>query len=514
MIQTPKWRFFRNWWLSVSIRKKMFFFIALVIFMVLFITFFCIGMLHLYLRDFNDVLGDSHTVNDVVISFEKEHESYVTYANDRINENRIEFLKNRTRTISAIFQLRFDYHETSIRRYLITQAIRTSHQAYISYCDHVLCVPYESEEFIEGYYQSIKVADYIHGYFTDLMQITLAEGNQDYYNKVRIFRILPIFAMIMATVIILFAFVLYRVTVRHMITPVLKLADASRKITDNQLCEPDIQVPNRDEIGELVRTFNIMKHTTAHSITALREKNEMASRLHEEELARINTEKMLKTMQMSLLQSQINPHFLFNTLNIISRTAKIETAKSTEELILRLANLFRYNLQTASERVPLTRELNIIYDYIYIQQVRFGPHINFHIDCRIDANKLFVPTFTLQPLVENAVIHGVGPMEEGGQIRIRIKKKNDWIVLSVTDSGGGIAPERLQKLMDGTGEHHKGHLSGIGIGNVKTRMELLYPKTKFSIFSRLGLGTAIRMMLPAASVKVEEDNHEVSNCSS
>ncbi len=493
--QTLNRHFFRDWWLSVSIRRKMFFFIALVIFMVLFITLSCIGMLNLYLRDFNVVLGDSYSVNDVSISFEKEQIAYKAYANDRNRDNYTAYLFYRHNTVNALARLRFDYHETSIQRYLLTQAIRTSHKAYLSTCDKALRAPLESEAFILEYYQALKIGNYIDSYIKDLMQETLAEGNQDYYNKVRVFRILPVLAIMMATMIILFAIVLCRITVRHIITPVLKLADASRKITANQASVPDVQVQNRDEIGELVSTFNIMKHTTAHSIAALREKNEMAGRLHQEELARINTEKMLKTVQMSLLQSQINPHFLFNTLNTISRTAKIESARTTEELILRLANLFRYNLQTASERVPLTRELNIIRDYIYIQHMRFGSHIGFEIDCRVDADQIMVPTFTLQPLVENAVIHGVAPQEDGGHIRIRIKKKQDIVVLSVTDSGGGIPPKRLQKLLDSSIQH-KGHLSGIGLGNVKTRIELLYPESSFQIFSRVGLGTAIRITLP------------------
>lgn len=501
--QNSNRHFFQDWWLSVSIRRKMFFFIALVIFMVLFITFSCIGMLNLYLHDFNVVLGDSYSVNSVLNSFTKEQEAYKAYANDRSDDHYTWYLTTRRETASAISRLHFDYHETSVNRYLLTQAIRVSHSAYLRYCDNALRAPLESEAFIKEYYQAIKVGDYIDGYIKDLMQVTLAEGNQDYYNKVRAFRVLPVLAMLMATVIILFAIVLCSITVRHIITPVLKLADASREITANHLSVPDVQVLNRDEIGELVFTFNVMKHTMIHSIATLQEKNEMESRLHQEEIARINTEKMLKTMQMSLLQSQINPHFLFNTLNTISRTAKIESARNTEELILRLANLFRYNLQTASERVPLTRELNIIRDYTYIQHVRFGAHIGFEIDCRVDADEIMVPTFTLQPLVENAVIHGIAPKENGGHIRIRIKQKQDAVVLSVTDSGNGIRPARLRELLDES-VHHKGHLSGIGLGNVKTRMGLLYPESSFKIFSRVGLGTAIRITLPANREEIEE----------
>lgn len=489
--------FFRDWWLSVSIRRKMLFFIALVIFMVLFITFSCIGMLNIYLRDFNIVLGDSYSVNAALISFEKEQEAYRVYANDRSDDLYAGYEAARKAAKEDVSRLRFSYRDTGISRYLLTQAIRISHEAYMSRCDKSLRLPQESDTFIKQYYTTLKTGSYIDSYIKQLMQATLAEGNEDYYNKVRVFRILPFLAIVMAAVIILFAIVLCSITVHHIINPVLKLADASREIAANKLSGPDVQVSNRDEIGELVTVFNIMKHATAHSIAALQEKSEMENRFHQEELARINTEKMLKTMQMSLLQSQINPHFLFNTLNTISRTAKIESARNTEELILRLANLFRYNLQTASERVPLTRELNIIRDYIYIQHMRFGAHIVFELDCRVNSDEIMVPTFTLQPLVENAVIHGVAPKEGGGQIRIRIKERRGEVTLTVTDSGGGMLPGRLRALLDDTAQH-KGHLSGIGLGNVKTRMELLYPNSRFRIFSRVGLGTAVRITLPVS----------------
>ena len=105
-----------------------------------------------------------------------------------------------------------------------------------------------------------------------------------------------------------------------------------------------------------------------------------------------------------------------------------------------------------------------------------------------------VPTFTLQPLVENAVIHGVAPKEEGGRIRIRIRMRGGRTVITVTDSGQGIPPELLAILMRG-GKNHRGHLSGIGVGNVRTRIGTLHPGSTFRIFSRVGMGTAIRLSL-------------------
>lgn len=499
--------FFRNWWLSVSIRRKMLIFIGLVVFMVLFITLFSAGMVGFSMRDFNVVLGDSYAVNQVLGSFEAEDAAFREYANKRTAEQRTSYAAARRVTATDIKALRFAYSEMSVDRYLLTQAIRVIYETYDEKCTRTLLFARESEAYIKEYYTADKVSGYMVGYIKELTRATLEEGNENYKSKIRLFTILPAAAVVLGLLIIGFAALLCTITVRHIINPVLKLAGAAREISAGRLDLPDVWVTNRDEIGEMVGVFNTMKRSMSSSLIALQEKGEMESRLHQEEVHRINTEQELKTMQMSLLQSQINPHFLFNTLNTVSRMAKVEGAVNTEELIQRLASLFRYNLQTASERVSLTRELNIINDYIYIQHRRFGNRIGFEVDCRLDADKIMIPTFTLQPLVENAVIHGVSPQERGGRIRIRIRGDEcGGVTLTVTDTGQGMPPARLNALMNA--KNHKGHVSGIGVGNVRTRVELLYAGSRFHIFSRVGLGTAIRIVLPAcAELGETEDQH-------
>ncbi|MGI5965502.1 MULTISPECIES: sensor histidine kinase [Anaerotruncus] len=494
-----------DWWLSVSIRRKMLLFTGAVIFMVLFVTLFSVGMVNLYLRDFNVILGDSYAVNAVLSDFEAENTSFFAYANYRTTENRQNYTMAMSETNQSMQNLRFDLETMDRHRYLQTQGLKVSHLTYREECTKLLRMTPDTDSYITQYYYVVKIGNYIEGYAKELLQTTVAKGNVSYHEKVETFRILPVLAVSVSLLTVILATLLCSLTVRQIINPLLKLAGAAKRIAANDMYVPDLRVQNRDEIGELVQTFNVMKHSMYQSITTLREKNEIESRLHLEEVQRINAEQMLKTAQMSLLQSQINPHFLFNTLNIISRMAKIEHAPDTEELIRRLANLFRYNLQTASERVTLTRELNIISDYMYIQRKRFGDRLGYVVDCRdVDTDQVMVPTFTLQPLVENAVIHGVAPKEEGGRIRIRIRMRGGRTVITVTDSGQGIPPELLAILMRG-GKNHRGHLSGIGVGNVRTRIGTLHPGSTFRIFSRVGMGTAIRMELPdETAIKAEK----------
>lgn len=116
---------------------------------------------------------------------------------------------------------------------------------------------------------------------------------------------------------------------------------------------------NEDELGELVHAFNKMKYATGEYIMALEEKRKTLDLLHEEELEKLETEKRLEMIKLELLKSQINPHFLFNTLNVISGMARLEEAQTTEKMILALSSLFRYNLKTPEQFVLLAKELNV-----------------------------------------------------------------------------------------------------------------------------------------------------------
>ena len=120
--------------------------------------------------------------------------------------------------------------------------------------------------------------------------------------------------------------------------------------------------------------------------------------------------------ELALYKAQINPHFLFNTLNMIACMAKLEDAATTERMIASMSNLFRYNLKTSEQIVPLERELKVVSDYMYLQQMRFGKRLRFTSDCPADTLDHLVPSFALQPLVENAIVHGISAQKEGGKI--------------------------------------------------------------------------------------------------
>ncbi len=475
-------------------------FVVSVSIMVLIVTVFNITMTYKNMNDFNIILGDSYAVTTVQNSFDKLNTAFINYEKDRGDiDLEAAYVSQMMILNSNLDNMNSDYKDIGIQRYLLTQAVKTSCRSYMMRCSSLLRVENTSNmQYVKDYYNTLIIGDYIQMYLKQLMQETLTQGNESYARIAAVFRVLPAIALALGISVIFIAFMLNWITMNHIIKPLVALSNASKAITENGLDVPDVKVENRDEIGQLVSVFNKMKHSTAQLINTIQQNSELENRLHLEEINRINTEKEFKDMQMSMLQSQINPHFLFNTLNTISRTASAEKAERTEELIHRLSNLFRYNLETNNKSVPLTRELNIINDYMYVQHERFGIRMGFSVYCSIDTDSVKIPPFVLQPIVENAVIHGIYPKPQGGLIRLKIKEKENKIVVTVVDNGMGISQEVLN-ILTSENNDHKGHVSGIGLGNVRTRLKLMYPESDFVICSKVGLGTAVRITLPAAA---------------
>ena len=184
----------------------------------------------------------------------------------------------------------------------------------------------------------------------------MTKGTEDYQREAAVFSNIPYIILGISIVFMVAAVWLTKILSNSVAKPVLALAVSTRKIAANDFDEPDLIIENKDEMGELVAAFNVMKHSTRGYIETMRKNNEMQELLYKEEMERSNMEKQLNSARLELLKSQINPHFLFNTLNMIACTAKLEDAGDTEKMILSLGNLFRYNLKNgcSSSNDPLS----------------------------------------------------------------------------------------------------------------------------------------------------------------
>jgi two-component system, sensor histidine kinase YesM len=270
---------------------------------------------------------------------------------------------------------------------------------------------------------------------------------------------------------------------RSIYTPIKKLHDVTKTITQNDL-QALVTGDNVDEITELGMSFNIM-------IGKIREL--LDSKIKEQE--------NLKKAEMRALQSQINPHFLYNTLDTIIWMAEAKKTDQIVEVVSALSNFFRISLSKGKDWITIGEEIERVKSYLTIQKIRYRDIMDFKIEVDEKVSDHTVLKLILQPLVENAIYHGIKNKREGGMIYVRAKPYNgNKVLLEVEDTGIGFTPLVLSQLQaelaDNSGDIKQE--SGFGIGNVNQRIKLYYGmQYGLAVRSEYQAGTCVSFIIPA-----------------
>lgn len=277
---------------------------------------------------------------------------------------------------------------------------------------------------------------------------------------------------------------------RSIYTPIKKLHDVTTTITKNDL-HALVTSENADEITELGISFNIM-------IGKIREL--LDSKIKEQE--------NLKKAELRALQAQINPHFLYNTLDTIIWMAASQKTDQVIEIVSALSNFFRISLSKGRDWITIGEEVERARSYLTIQRMRYRDIMDFTIQVEAGVEDFTILKLILQPLVENAIYHGIKNKREGGVIMVRASKKNaEEILLEVEDNGIGFTPEKMKGLqaeLDDDSDEIKME-TGFGVGNVNKRIKLYYGKQYgLTISSEYNRGTTVRLVIPATREFIKE----------
>lgn len=466
--------------------------------LILFFVFFCIMLLFQsgvgsYQK--NSVLDpmEKRTANIQVISqFLNELENCLqvlkNYRWDYGDKETLVFSVKESRRLSTEYlkQVQSTLDRVGENQYLLANAVKITYESFSEMLDEMVdCIQKDDSDGAAAIYygKAESCGNYLRQYTQQLLESAILDNQSAYIqltrkneklNSARNF--LNTICLILGAAVVMSLFIL--------IHSVRELAQAAREISAGNLDVKDLDESTEDEIGYTAKAFNEMKYSMKRQVKLLSERTDM------------------EREKMQLLRSQINPHFLFNTLNVVMYTARQEEAYKTADLLGSMSQLFRYALGSNEVEVPLSREIHIVKEFFKLQQIRFGNRVDlkWEVSPEVLLTETLVPSFVLQPVVENAFKHGIVPKEDGGVVTIYIFSENDILYIRVTDDGVGMdfaTLEELEKKLENptvTGEH-------IGICNVAARLRLR-EAAGLSLRSRQGEGTTVEMYMP---VKILEE---------
>lgn len=471
-------------WNDISIRKK----IVLMVGSIMAATWFLICVVVMQLRHFSQessiIMNDYMEITSFLNAFSAENVCLEVYMRENPPDSAQDEYQNATQeTDRCLKELVPDLSIDRQQEYVLKRAINNA-MAYYRYSQRILLSIAEGEDNISQYLSMKTQAAYIDGYTRELLYSRMEQGDLQWKEIVDANTIsTKMFSGLLVMGTCLMLFVLWLLA-HSVLAPLAELGNAANQISDGQYDAPPLQVRGKDEMGRVAASFNLMQREIRKTVRTLEEKAELEKNLREKEAETAQMQRALQESRFAQLQSQINPHFLFNTLSTIAALAREEGAKLSEDLILRLSSFFRYSLESNEKLVELGQEVLLLRDYMELQAARYGERIRMEIQSDPKLEHIVVPKFILQPLVENAILHGLRARTSGGHIRVSIKKRSGDVVIYVTDNGCGF--DTKVRHTDGT---HK----SVGLDNIAERMAL--NNGRLDLFSIRGLGTCARITI-------------------
>ena len=284
--------------------------------------------------------------------------------------------------------------------------------------------------------------------------------------------------VLISALLMIVALLFSRFLAKSLTYPLQRLRDSMSRVQEGHFDGADVEIDSENEIGSLTKSFNVM----THRIQDLMEQN-------------VKEQEAKRKSELKALQSQINPHFLYNTLDSIIWMAE---GRKYEEVVLMtasLARLLRQSISNEDEVVPLAREVEYAKGYLTIQKMRYKDKLEFEIDVEPSILNIPLIKLVLQPIIENAIYHGLKYKESKGLLQVKGFMKDGNAVLQVIDNGVGMDEETLSHIYDKHKVNY--HSNGVGVYNVQKRLKLYYGENYGITYeSEKGVGTTATITIP------------------
>lgn len=312
----------------------------------------------------------------------------------------------------------------------------------------------------------------------------------------RLYFIRNIMASLLTVSLVLIVVSLF-VLKRSIVNPIIYLSRQMVLVKNGHM---DVRIPNTrsDEIGVLNNGFNNM----------IAEIGRLIGRIKADE-------KTKRELEFQVLQAQIKPHFLYNVLNSIKLMAEMKGQRNIAKSVTSLVRMLEYNVDSQKALVRLNQEIDYLISYIYLSNLRHANNIKLVLDIEEGLQNKAILKLSLQPVVENSILHGFGPAQEKSTIVLSAHRNGEDMTISISDNGSGMEDSTLGSLLKGMERRHgRGSIGGIGLYNVNQRIKIEFgEKYGLSVISALGSGTIVSMLLPVVDEDMSEDDaDETSNC--
>lgn len=481
----------------ISIRNKLLVIFMIPTIMLLSINAYINAEINTMIDDISGIYASNTMLNELQISLTQVHHYLETFLDTRDTEAIEGYLRNQQEFSNRLEQLNGRLLDDDS---MITQKnIRSISEKYIRTADRAVEAKRGRNvvKYKEYYDDADRLFSYINSYIYSLNSRQLQCNSHNYealftslkYSETANLTILCMTSALVTLLVFLLT--------RGITDPLQRLAEAAEQVANGSLVAEVSGPVTNDEVGIVTAAFNQMVVSLKDNMEQARQRIALESAMKEKQLL---MEAHLKDTQLKYLQSQINPHFLFNTLNACAQLAMLEGADRTYTYVQNVADFYRYNVRKKDGVATLAEEIGLVNNYIYIINVRFSGEIHFIKEIEEGVTDVPMPAMILQPLVENSINHGLRDVEWEKKIWLSVYRENNRICVSVRDNGIGISPEQTQSILnnDLNGNGLQEHTTGVGLWNVIGRLRLFYNRDDVMEITSTGsgMGTEVAVFIP------------------
>ncbi len=463
------------------------------------------------LQRVNTVYASNVTSNILSEKLKEVQTNVYEYLNTKSSASLVNYYKSEQEYRSLLENLNDKI--TNDEMLMLEKNIRNMSDTYLNLTDETVKEKRgrNVEKYKTSYEETKLLNQYINSYISNLNSEQLKQNSRNYQlllvslNYTEVISLAIIFSVVIVSLFMLL------LLLRNMIGPLVQLAHNANEVAGGNFNTEFIKPKSKDEVGILASTFNTMLQSIKNYIEQIKEDMENEQKLKQRQLM---MENHLKDARLKYLQAQINPHFLFNSLNAGAQLAIMEDAQQTSLFVEKMADFFRYNVKKMEQDTTLLEEIESVDNYIYILNVRLTGDILFNKEISGNTGDVWVPSMILQPIVENAVKHGIADIDRPGEILLKVEQYEDYLLILVRDNGVGITEEKIKEVLSGVGNTAEDDSkAGIGLHNVISRLWLYYGQENLLTIHCDGTdkGTEVRIVIPRlASARRKGANH-VSN---